>query len=117
MKSSRRSERVGGLLRDEISRVVHRVVQDPRIRGVTFTGVRLTADLRHARVYYSVIGDRQRREEVREGLVSARGVIKREVGRHLQLRYVPDMEFFFDESLGHAEHIENLLRQLQDPET
>jgi ribosome-binding factor A len=117
MKSSRRSERVGGMLRDEISRAVHRVVQDPRIRGVTFTGVKLSSDLRHARVYYSVLGDRKRQEQVREGLLSARGVIKREVGRHLQLRYVPDMEFFFDASLGHAEQIENLLRQIEDPET
>lgn len=105
------------MLRDEISRAVHRVVQDPRIRGVTFTGVKLSSDLRSARVYYSVIGDRDRQEQVREGLLSARGVIKREVGRHLQLRYVPDMEFFFDESLGHAEHIENLLKEMQDPET
>ena len=105
------------MLRDEISRAVHRVVQDPRIRGVTFTGVKLSSDLRSARVYYSVIGARERQEQVREGLLSARGVIKREVGRHLQLRYVPDMEFFFDESLGQAEHIENLLKEMQDPET
>lgn len=116
MKSSRRSERVGELLRDEIARAVHRVVRDPRIRGVTFTNVRLSSDLRYARVYYSVIGDRERTEQVREGLLSARGVIKREVGRHVQLRFVPDMEFFFDDSLGHAEHIENLLRQIDDSE-
>jgi ribosome-binding factor A len=117
MKTPRRSERVGGLLRGEISRAVHRVVKDPRIRGVTFTDVRLSNDLRHARVYYSVIGDSRRQEEVREGLKSAGGVIKREVGRHLQLRYVPDIEFFFDDSFGHAEHIENLLREIQDSET
>ena len=117
MRSSRRSEKVSGLLRGEISRAVHRVVKDPRIRGVTFTDVRLTNDLRHARVYYSVIGGSQRQEEVREGLLSARGLIKREVGRHLELRYVPDIEFFFDDSLGQAEHIEGLLRQIQDSES
>jgi len=104
-------------MRGEISRAVHRVVEDPRIRGVTFTDVQLSKDLRHARVYYSVIGDRQRQEQAREGLGSARGLIKREIGRHLQLRFMPDIEFFFDESLGHAEHMDNLLRQIQDSET
>lgn len=117
MKSSRRSARVSGLLRGEISRAVHRVVKDPRIQGVTFTDVKLSNDLRHARVYYSVIGDSLRQERALEGLRSARGVIKREVGRHLQLRYVPDIEFFFDDSLEHAEHIENLLREIQNSET
>jgi ribosome-binding factor A len=115
--SSRRSERVSGLLRDEISRAVHNVVRDPRIRGVTVTKVKLSGDLRHARVYYSVMGDSGQQEQVREGLKSARGVIRREVGRHVQLRYVPDIEFFFDDSLKHAQHIENLLRQIDDPES
>ena len=107
---------MGGQLREEISRAVQRVVKDPRTQGVTVTGVELSNDLRYARVYYSVIGEGQRREEVREGLQSARGVIRREVGRNLQLRYVPDIEFFFDDSLGHAEHIEGLLRRIQDSE-
>jgi ribosome-binding factor A len=108
---------VGGLLRDEICRVVQRVVQDPRVRGVTFTNVKLSRDLRYARVYYSVIGDRQRQEQAREGLLSASGVIRREVGRHLQLRFVPEIAFFFDGSLGHAEHIENLLREIEPADT
>ncbi len=117
MAGSRRSERVGGQLREEISRVVQRIVKDPRIRGVTVTDVKLSKDLRYARVYYSVIGEEERKKEVREGLQSARGVIRREVGRNLPLRYVPDMEFFFDDSFEHAEHIENLLRKIQDTES
>ena len=104
-------------MREEISRAVRRVVKDPRVRGVTVIDVELTSDLRYARVYYSLIGEDQRREEVHEGLKSARGVIRREVGRNLQLRYVPDIEFFFDDSLGHADHIDGLLRQIRDSET
>ena len=117
MGSSRRSERVGGQLREEISRAVQRIVKDPRIHGVTVTDVELSSDLRYARVYYSVIGEDPRREEAQEGLQSARGVIKREVGRNLQLRYVPDIDFFFDDSLGNAEQIEGLLRRIRDSET
>ena len=117
MRTSRRSTRVGGQIREEISRAVYRVVKDPRIRGVTFTQVKLSNDLRYARVYYSVIGEDRRQDEVREGLQSAKGVIRREVGRNLPLRYVPEIEFFFDDSLGYAEHIESLLRQIHDAET
>jgi ribosome-binding factor A len=117
MKTSRRSTRVGGQIREEISRAVQRVVKDPRIQGVTFTKVMLSNDLRYARVYYSVIGEEPRQHEVREGLLSAKGVIRREVGRNLPLRYVPDIEFFFDDSLGYAEHIEDLLRQIHEAET
>jgi len=117
MRTSRRSTRVGGQIREEISRAVQRVVKDPRIQGVTFTQVKLSKDLRYARVYYSVIGEDQRLEEARAGLQSAKGVIRREVGRNLPLRYVPEIEFFFDDSLGYAEHIESLLRQIHDAET
>jgi len=108
---------VGGQLRAEISRAVQRVVKDPRIFGVTVTDVQLSSDLRYARVYYSVIGDDQRRADAQEGLQSARGLIRREVGRNLRLRYVPDIEFFLDDSLRNAEHIESLLRRIRDSET
>ena len=108
---------MAGQLREEISRAVQRTVKDPRIRGVTVTDVKLSSDLRYARVYYSVMGEDPRREEAHEGLQSARGVIKREVGRNLQLRYVPDIEFFFDDSFGHADRFESLLRRIRDSET
>jgi ribosome-binding factor A len=105
---------VGGQVLEEITRAVGRVVKDPRIRGVTFTDAKLSKDLRYANVYYSVLGDERRQEEVRQGLESARGVIKREVGRNLQMRYVPELRFFFDHSLQHAEQIESLLRKIHD---
>ncbi len=105
---------MGGQVLEEITRAVLRVVKDPRIRGVTFTDAKLSKDLRYANVYYSVLGDERRQKDVREGLESARGVIKREVGRHLQMRYVPEIRFFFDHSLEQAEHIESLLRKLHD---
>ena len=108
---------MGGQLREEISRTVQRTVKDPRIRGVTVTDVKLSNDLRYARVYYSLIGEARKREEAHQGLQSAKGVIRREMGRNLKLRYVPDIEFFFDDSLGHAEHIESLLRQIRESET
>ena len=109
MSRSRRPERLSGLLLQEISRTVLHVIKDPRIQGVTFTEVNVSSDLRHARVYYSILGEGESQEEAAKGLQSAKGLIKREVGRHLSLRYMPEIEFIFDDSLLQAEHIEKLL--------
>jgi ribosome-binding factor A len=114
MKRTRRSERVSGLLLEEVSRVVLRVVKDPRISGVTFTSVRVSPDLRFARVYFSVVGGPRKQEEALRGFQSAKGIIKRELGRTLELQYVPEIEFVFDDSMEYAQHIEELLQKIRD---
>jgi len=117
MRTSHRTERVSDALLQEISRAVLRVVKDPRIEGITITGVKVSKDLRNARAYYSVLGDTQRQRDALEGLRSAKGVIKREVGRNLSLRFMPEIEFIFDDSLAYAEHIQNLLNTIEKPES
>jgi ribosome-binding factor A len=113
MKRSRRMERLNGVFLQEISGTVLREVSDPRIRSVTFTAVDVTPDLRLARVYFSVWNAKQDQEEAFRGLQSAKGVIKRELGNRLQLRYMPDLEFIFDPSMQHAEEIDRLLKQIE----
>jgi len=95
--------------------VIH-VIKDPRLRGVTFTEVRVSKDLRHARVYFSVVGDEIRRQEVALGLQSAKGVIKRELAKHVRLRYMPEIEFTFDDSLNYAARIQQILKELHGAE-
>lgn len=116
MKRSRRTERLSGLLLEEISRAVQRVAKDPRIQGVTFTGVNVSPDLRSARVYYSILGEPERQKAALEGLQSAKGLIKRELSSHLNLRYMPEIDFFFDDTLQYAEHIETLLKKIEPTE-
>ena len=113
MKRSRRTVRLSGLLLEEISRAVQRVVKDPRIQGVTFTKVNVSRDLRSARVYYSVLGTTERQKAALEGLQSAKGLIKRELSHHVNLRYMPEIEFYFDDTLQYAEHIETLLKKIE----
>lgn len=113
MAESRRTGRVEGLILQEVSHLLRRVVKDPRVEGVTFTSARVTRDLRIAHLYFSVVGDERRRVEAESGLQSAKGIIKRELGRHLKLRYMPEIEFHFDASLAHAEHIRKLLKQVE----
>ena len=112
MSGSRRTERLNGLLHEEMSRIILRVVKDPRVKGVTFTHVKVTKDLRLARIYYSYLGSGEERLEAHKGLQSARGLMRREIGRNLKLRYTPELEFFFDDSLEYAEHIEKLLKDV-----
>ncbi|MEW6440706.1 MAG: 30S ribosome-binding factor RbfA [bacterium] len=114
MRRTRRPQRLGGLLQEEVSRLLLREIKDPRIAGVTLTSVKVSPDLRFAMIYFSVMGGPERQREATKGLQSARGMIKRELGRNLELQYVPDIEFLFDDSLEYAEHIDQLLKQIAD---
>lgn len=110
----KRAQRVGHLIHEEISELLLREVKDPRLRFITITEVRVSDDLRHARVYFSVHGDDKGR--ALEGLKSAAGFLRGELGRRLRLRYAPELSFFIDESLDHGLHISQILRQLQEEE-
>jgi ribosome-binding factor A len=112
----KRSDKVGDLIRKEISEILLGELKDPRIGFVTITKVAVSDDLRVARVYYSVFGDEDQKEESYQGLESAKGYIKRELGRRVRLKYMPDIQFLFDDSLEYGEHIEELLRGVQHPE-
>jgi ribosome-binding factor A len=108
--SGRRAERVSELMRDAIAEMLLREVKDPRIGLVTITRVAVTDDLRHARVFFSCIGDETVQERSLAGLRSASGFIKTQVMRRLKLRYAPEIIFAFDPSLQEAERLSNLLR-------
>lgn len=110
MMRFKRSEKVGDQIREEISQILLRELKDPRIGFVTITKVALSDDLRIAKVYYSVFGGEQEKEESYQGLESATGYIKRELGRRVRLKYMPEINFLFDDSLEYGEHIEELLQ-------
>ncbi|HEX9880057.1 MAG TPA: 30S ribosome-binding factor RbfA [Candidatus Binatia bacterium] len=110
---SKRSERVGDLILEFVSQLISREINDPRVGVVTLTGAQVSKDLKHARVYYSILGKDHSEEEVREGLKSATGFIRGRMARELKLRYAPALEFVYDETLATAVRIEELLRQVK----
>ena len=116
MKRSRRTQRMNGVLLEEISSTALRAVKDPRLRPVTFTRVDVTSDLRRAHVYYSVMGHEAERDAAAQGLASATGVFKRHLADRLALRYMPELVFVFDASMQHAEHIEQLFNEIRSRE-
>ena len=110
----KRTDRIADLILQELAEVLLRKVQDPRLSDITLTSVEVSADLRHAKIYYSLLGDDEKRSKAAVGLESARGFVKRELGKRLQLRRIPDISFYFDASLEHGSHIDRLLAELKE---
>jgi ribosome-binding factor A len=112
MKNFSRAERVAGQIQKVLSDILLRDSKDPRLKSATVTGVKMTRDLKIARVYFAVSGGPSRREEVMSGFESAGGYLKRALAAELSLRYMPDLTFFYDESFDYGDHIDRLLKQL-----
>ena len=106
---TRRTDRVAEAIQELIARLLLREVKDPRIGLVTITGVRVSGDLRHARVLFSCLGDAARRAQSQAGLQSATGFVRSQIARQLNLRVAPEVRFEFDPSLEQAERMSRLL--------
>jgi ribosome-binding factor A len=101
-------------MREEIATFLANDIKDPRIVGlVTVTAVEVTRDLRHAKVFVSVLGSESQRAATFEGLDGVAAHLRGRVGRALRLRAAPEIEFRNDESVAHAAHIEQLLAQVR----
>jgi ribosome-binding factor A len=113
---NRRLNRVGGAIKEEISRLLLREIKDPRIGFVTITRVHVSKDLRSVKVYFSVLGDQSVRADSLTGLNSAKGFVRRELGRRLRLRYVPDIVFSFDPSLEEMSRLAEVIHEIHEGE-
>lgn len=107
-----RADRVGDLLLELVSELLRKDIRDPRVGVVTLTAVKVSKDLRHARIYFNLLGG-QNRKEVLAGLKSASGFIRSRVAKQLKLRFVPTIEFSYDDSQDEAQRIEELLKQVK----
>jgi len=112
MLPGKRSVRVGDVILKEVAFLLLEKVRDPRVQGVTLTGVRLSDDLKLARIFYSVLGDEAIVEKAQSGLDSATGFVKREIGRRAGLRYIPEIKFVYDPSLKTGEHMERVFEKI-----
>ena len=106
-----RQEKVEELLKVEISDIIRRELKDPRIGFVTITDAEVSKDLRHAKVYISVMGDEKAKEESLSVLQHAAGFIRGEFGRRAFLRVIPEIEFKMDTSIEQGARIFELLQQ------
>ncbi|MFT3798602.1 30S ribosome-binding factor RbfA [Microbacterium sp.] len=112
--SSERQARLADRIRVLIAERLEKGLRDPRLGFVTITDVRVTGDLQHASVFYTVLGDEKERTDTAEALKSATGMLRSEVGKQLGVRLTPSLEFIPDALPDNAGHIADLLREAQE---
>ncbi len=111
----RRPARVGEMIRMEIGDLLVRDLKDPRIGLTTVTAVRMSPDLKQARVYISVLGGTEERQRTLAGLNSAASHIRHLIGERLRLRNAPELSFCYDESIEYGARIEELILKAKQP--
>jgi len=114
---SQRPTRVGEQIREDLSELIAREVHDPGIGFLTITRVDVTSDLQNARVYYTALGDDRARKETERALQRATPFLRRQLGRRLRLRRIPELQFFFDASIERQDRVERILQELQAERT
>ena len=107
----KRSQRIQELLLEEISKLLQSGLKDPRIGFTTLTRVEVSDNLKHAKVFVSVMGSEEEKNQTLEALKNAKGFIRNYLGKNLYLKYLPELEFKKDEN---AEHVEKITRILND---
>lgn len=117
MAQGHRPDRVGDLIRQELSEMLSRgAVHDPGIGFITLTRVDMSPDLQLARVYYTSMGDASALAATAKALGRATPFLRKQIGARVRLRRVPELTFKFDESVGHQDRIERILRELHEEE-
>ncbi|TBL77772.1 30S ribosome-binding factor RbfA [Paenibacillus thalictri] len=104
--------RVGEQIKKEISQIIQSELKDPRIGFITVTGVEVTSDFSLAKIYLSVLGTDEQKEETLKALGRSTGFIRSELGKRIRLRKIPELVFKFDASIDYGSRIERLLDQI-----
>lgn len=113
--SPSRIARLRELLKQETSAILQRDLRDPRVGFVSVTDVELSPDLRHAKIFVSIMGDAEAKARTMDGLVSAQGFIRTELARRIRLRHMPEVAFRIDESIERGARVARLLREVTGP--
>ncbi|HOT97217.1 MAG TPA: 30S ribosome-binding factor RbfA [bacterium] len=116
MNKYKRADRVAALLQEEVSRFLLFELKKGDLGFITITHVKMSDDLRHARIFYSVLGDQARIEHTAQRLEQLTGMIRGEMGHRLGLRYVPEIQFSYDDSARYAAHIQDVIEKIHREE-
>lgn len=116
MFSYKRSDRLGGQIKEEIADIIMRKIHDPRIGFVTVTHVDLSDDLKNAKVYVSILDDSKDKKATINGLLSASGYIRAELKKRLSIRFIPDLVFKIDDSVKEGIRMVRILDELEEKE-
>jgi len=110
---TRRTERISNLIRREISELLQTQINDPRLSSfISVTKVSTSPDLKHAKVFVSVLGDEAAKREMLQGFTAASGFLRRELSEHLTLRCTPELSFHLDDSVKRGADVLKLIEQV-----
>ena len=112
MKPFSRADRVGGQVQRALSELLHKRIRDPRLKGATISEVKMSPDLKLAKIYYTLPASDSAKDDALAGFNSASGFVKRTLARELGLRYMPDLKFYYDDSFDYGARIDSLLKSL-----
>ncbi len=110
---SHRSNRLAEELKHEISAIISQELRDPRIGFATVTLVKVSPDLRYARVFISVFGSPEEKKQAFDALVKAGGFIRRQIGSRIRLRYTPEITFAYDETIEEGDRMMRLIEEIK----
>jgi ribosome-binding factor A len=107
-----RSHRLAEELKNEISAVIAQEIHDPRVGFATVTEVKVSPDLRHARILISVFGSSEEKKQTLDALTNASGFIRRQIGSRIRLRHTPELTFVYDESVERGDRMMKLIDEV-----
>ena len=110
---SYRSHRLSEELKNEISAIIAQEIKDPRVGFATVTEVKVSPDLRHARVLVSVLGSPEEKQATFDALIGATGYIRRLIGARVKLRHTPELSFVYDDSIEHGDKMMRLMEEIK----
>ena len=117
MTSFTRAERLGHHLQKSLMDLLKKNINDPRLEMVTITRVKLSNDLKIAKVYFSMTASRHSIKDAENGFKSAHGFLKKNLSKELGLRFMPELKFFYDDSLDYATRINQLIKSIEIDDT
>ncbi len=115
--TTQRIERLKEQLKIEISDIFQKELKDPRVGFVSITDVEVSGDLRHVKVFVSIMGDDETKAQTMEGLERATGFVRTEIGKRIRLRHTPEIRFKMDDSMERGARIFQLLNQVKDEQS
>lgn len=109
-----RIERVNESIRRELSLIVSQELGDPRLAFATISRVEVSRDLRHAKIYFSVLGDESSAKQAEGGFEAAKGFIRRLLAQRVQMKFMPELNFIYDRSFAEGIHLKETIERLKD---
>jgi ribosome-binding factor A len=117
IKPFARADRVGGLIHESLSRLLQKSISDPRLESVSITGIKVSPDLKLAKVYFVISDHISTKEEAFAGFKKAKGFIKYSLAQKLKLRYMPELQFYYDDSIDYGFHMNSVLKKIENEHT